>query len=93
MKLEGVDTRSEMVNIQKLLQRNSNSFPLIPPCPFDLEWYRDCKCKASLALKNPNDFVLEEKVLQEHARLKTMTAIIIKQKQAHRAEVQKDSNN
>ena len=48
MKLEGVDTRSEMVNIQKFLQRSSGSSPLIPPFLFDLPWYHGCKLSTKL---------------------------------------------
>lgn len=48
MTLEGVDTQSEMVNIQKALQRNSNSLPLTPSCLFDLELNKGCKLSAKL---------------------------------------------
>lgn len=61
MKLERLDTRSEMVNIQKFLQRNSNSILLIPPCLFDLQWCSDCRSGTKpSSVQGPGDFVLEK---------------------------------
>lgn len=93
MKLEGVDTRSEMVNIQKFLQRNSNSVPLIPPGLFDLEWYHGCKLSAKPPWHQRTPVTLPlRRVPQEHGGLKIATAVIIQTKQTNKAEVQKNVN-
>lgn len=74
MKLEGVDTRSEMVSIQKCLQRSRSSSPAIPPFLFDLPWYRGCKLSARLPWhRRPPVTLLWRRVLQKLGRLKIIT--------------------
>lgn len=82
VKLEGVDTRSEMVNIQKFLQRNSNSFPLILPCLFDLKWYHGYKLSAELPWHwGPPKTLPWRRVFWELARLKRVMMILKKDNQ------------